>query len=103
MIFKNLEYNQYIQYSVICIIVGDFMTYFALFLPRLYIILFKPERNTLQLQCTGPNGQCISSKTMDRGCNTSSSMNEKQDTISETINGDTMNVTIEPELNNSAL
>ena len=51
------------------------MTYIALFLPRLYIILFKPERNTLQLQCAA-NGQFLLAKTVDRGCNTSFSIGE---------------------------
>ena len=104
MIFKNLEYNEYIRYSVICVIVGDFMTYFALFLPRLYIIVFKPERNTLQLQCAVANGLCALTKTVDRGCNTSLSVKEfgKEENSSEIINGDTVD-TIEPGFDNSAL
>ncbi|XP_063690634.1 extracellular calcium-sensing receptor-like isoform X2 [Bolinopsis microptera] len=75
MSFKELDYISYIRYSVVCIIVGDYMTYFALFLPRLYIIIFKPERNTLQLQCSA-NGQFLLAKTVDRGCNTSLSVGE---------------------------
>ena len=70
MIFKNLDYISYIRYSAVCIIVGDFMTYFALFIPRLYIILFKPDRNTLQLQCS-TTGQQLRARTVDRACNTS--------------------------------
>ncbi|KAL5249201.1 hypothetical protein ACHWQZ_G018153 [Mnemiopsis leidyi] len=76
MSFKELDYISYIRYSVVCIIVGDFMTYFALFLPRLYIIIFKPERNTLQLQCSA-NGQFLLAKTVDKGCNTSFSVGEE--------------------------
>ena len=60
------------------------MTYIALFLPRLYIILLKPERNTIQLQCSGPaNATFLFTKTVDRACNTSF-----HDVLIETGKGD---------------
>ena len=89
MIFKNLDYISYIRYSAVCIIVGDFMTYFALFIPRLYIILFKPDRNTLQLQCS-TTGQQLRARTVDRACNTSLEQACKEPMIEDNGNhGDT--------------
>ena len=88
MIFKNLDYINYIRYSAVCIIVGDYMTYFALFIPRLYIILFKPDRNTLQLQCS-TTGQQLRARTVDRACNTSTSQGANEPMMVETGNGDT--------------
>ena len=76
-------YHQYILFYAVCIITGTYTSFFALFLPKLYIIIFKPERNTLQLQCHTPT-PFGKTRTFDKGVNTSCSLEELQDKMEVT-------------------